>query len=184
MTVTRADRRRLEEIIADRSAPQKHVWRANIILATADGAAPLRSCANRQIEARGVAMAGAVHGRGRRRAHPRQDPQACKPPLARHRAEGRRSDSRTATRRCNPLDRSDAGESGWREPAFGASILEAHRLAPHRVRTFKLSTDPKFARSSRILLVSTSIRPPMQLFCRSTRRAKSRRSTAPSRCFR
>ena len=24
-------------------------------------------------------------------------------------------------------------------------ILEAHRLAPHRVRTFKLSTDPKFA---------------------------------------
>jgi hypothetical protein len=34
--VTRADRRRLEAIIADRSAPQKHVWRANIILATAD----------------------------------------------------------------------------------------------------------------------------------------------------
>jgi hypothetical protein len=24
-------------------------------------------------------------------------------------------------------------------------ILEAHRLAPHRVRTFKLSNDPKFA---------------------------------------
>jgi hypothetical protein len=35
--VTRADRRRLETIIADRSAPQKYVWRANIILATADG---------------------------------------------------------------------------------------------------------------------------------------------------
>ena len=37
MNVTRADRRRLEAIVADRSAPQKHVWRANIILATADG---------------------------------------------------------------------------------------------------------------------------------------------------
>src|SRR5208283_2438312 len=24
-------------------------------------------------------------------------------------------------------------------------ILEAHQLAPHRIRTFKLSTDPKFA---------------------------------------
>jgi hypothetical protein len=36
VTVTRGDRRRLEAIIADRSAPQKHVWRANIILATAD----------------------------------------------------------------------------------------------------------------------------------------------------
>ena len=35
--VTRADRRQLEAIVADRGAPQKHVWRANIILATADG---------------------------------------------------------------------------------------------------------------------------------------------------
>jgi hypothetical protein len=24
-------------------------------------------------------------------------------------------------------------------------ILEAHQLAPHRIRTFKLSTDPRFA---------------------------------------
>ena len=37
MNVTRADRRLLEAIVLDRSAPQKHVWRANIILATADG---------------------------------------------------------------------------------------------------------------------------------------------------
>ena len=37
MNVTRADRHRLEAIVLDRSAPQKHVWRANIILATADG---------------------------------------------------------------------------------------------------------------------------------------------------
>jgi hypothetical protein len=35
--VTRADRHRLEAIVSDRSAPQKHVWRANIILATPDG---------------------------------------------------------------------------------------------------------------------------------------------------
>src|SRR5665213_1268455 len=35
--VTRADRHRLEAIVSDRSAPQKHVWRSNIILATADG---------------------------------------------------------------------------------------------------------------------------------------------------
>ena len=32
----RANRHRLEAIVLDRSAPQKHVWRANIILATAD----------------------------------------------------------------------------------------------------------------------------------------------------
>ena len=35
--VTRADRLRLEAIVSDRGAPQKHVWRAKIILATADG---------------------------------------------------------------------------------------------------------------------------------------------------
>src|SRR6267142_4264368 len=37
VNVTRADRRRLEAIVSDRSAPQKHVWRVQIILATADG---------------------------------------------------------------------------------------------------------------------------------------------------
>src|SRR3954454_24471065 len=33
-----ADRARLEAIVADRNSPQKHVWRAKIVLATADGA--------------------------------------------------------------------------------------------------------------------------------------------------
>jgi hypothetical protein len=37
VTVTPADGRRLEAIVRDRSTPQKHVWRAKIILATADG---------------------------------------------------------------------------------------------------------------------------------------------------
>ena len=31
------DRRPLEAIVSNRNAPQKHVWRAKIILATADG---------------------------------------------------------------------------------------------------------------------------------------------------
>jgi hypothetical protein len=39
--VTRSDRRRLEAIVADRSAPQKHAWRASIILATAEGCGTL-----------------------------------------------------------------------------------------------------------------------------------------------
>jgi hypothetical protein len=34
--VSAADRARLETVIADRNSPQKHVWRAGIILATAD----------------------------------------------------------------------------------------------------------------------------------------------------
>ncbi len=35
--VSTADRARLEAVVADRNGPQKHVWRAGIILATADG---------------------------------------------------------------------------------------------------------------------------------------------------
>ena len=36
VTVTAADRARLEAVVADRNSPQKHVWRARIILLTAD----------------------------------------------------------------------------------------------------------------------------------------------------
>ena len=36
--VTPADRARLQSIIRDRNSPQKHVWRARIIVLTVDGA--------------------------------------------------------------------------------------------------------------------------------------------------
>jgi hypothetical protein len=35
--VIAADRARLEAVVADRNSSQKHVWRARIVLATADG---------------------------------------------------------------------------------------------------------------------------------------------------
>ena len=35
--VSAADRRRLEQLVSDRNTPAKIVWRAKIILATADG---------------------------------------------------------------------------------------------------------------------------------------------------
>ena len=41
--------------------------------------------------------------------------------------------------------RPDAGESRRAKPRSVQRILEAHQLAPHRIRTFKLSNDPKFA---------------------------------------
>jgi transposase len=37
ITVTSADRVRLDAIVGDRNSPQKHVWRARIVLLTADG---------------------------------------------------------------------------------------------------------------------------------------------------
>ena len=110
-------------------------------------AVPLRSCAapaNRSPWS--GAMAGAIHGRGCRRANPRQDAQAWQANASRHRrAAGGRSDARPGTGRCNPPDRSDAGESGWREPALCNASWKRTDWAPHRVRTFKLVADPKFA---------------------------------------
>jgi hypothetical protein len=35
--LSQADRRQLEAVVADRNSPQKHVWRAKIVLLTADG---------------------------------------------------------------------------------------------------------------------------------------------------
>ena len=37
LSVSSADLRRLQGLIQDRNAPQKHVWRAEIVLLTADG---------------------------------------------------------------------------------------------------------------------------------------------------
>src|SRR5580693_6536695 len=57
-------------------------------------------------------------------------------------------------------------------------ILEAHQLAPHHIRTFKLSNDPSSRRNSRTgLYVDPPARPS---FSRSTKRAKSKRSIALS----
>ena len=35
--VSAADRARLEAVVADRNSPQKHVWRARIVLLTGEG---------------------------------------------------------------------------------------------------------------------------------------------------
>ena len=132
----------------------------HIILATAEGcgtAEIMRRSGNR---ARGLAMAGAFMAEGVD-GLTRDKTRSPAATASRHRrAAGGRSDARPATGRCNPLDRSDAGEAAGVSLRSVQRILEAHRLAPHRVRTFKLSTDPKFAAKLKDMLVSTSIRRP------------------------
>ena len=145
--VTRADRRRLEAIIADRSAPQKHVWRANIILATANGCGTAeimrRSAKSKPVVWRWQArfMAEGVEGLTRDKT----------------RTPGKQPLSTDTVQRVVDLALGPppGEETHWTgrmlAKAAGVSlrsvqrILEAHQLAPHRIRTFKLSTDPKFA---------------------------------------
>jgi transposase len=146
--VSAADRARLEAIVADRNSPQKHVWRAQIILATADGhgtAAIMRRA--------GVAkpsvwrwqerfMSEGVDGLLHDKTRP-----ARIPPLAKGAVEA------VVTR---TLDEAPPDEAThWTAPAMAAAsglsassvqrIWRAHGLRPHQVRRFKLSTDPKFA---------------------------------------
>ena len=43
------------------------------------------------------------------------------------------------------MDRPNAAKAAGVSLRSVQRILEAHQLAPHRIRTFKLSNDPKFA---------------------------------------
>jgi len=146
VNVTRADRHRLEAIISDRSAPQKHVWRANIVLATADGCGTAeimrRSGKSKPVVWRWQArfMAEGVAGLTRDKT----------------RKPGKQPLPATTVQRVVELTLGPPpGEAThWTgrmlAKAAGVSlrsvqrILEAHQLAPHRIHTFKLSTDPKF----------------------------------------
>ena len=127
--VSAADRDRLERIVADRNSPQKHVWRARIILATAAG---LRHggdhAPGRGVQALRLALAGAVHARRRGRAGARQDPQARAAALAAGRGRsGGRADARRSARRDDALDRPRDGGGQRRIAALGAADLGGAR---------------------------------------------------------
>src|SRR5205823_1558706 len=147
VNVTRADRHRLEAIISDRSAPQKHVWRANISLATADGCGTAeimrRSGKSKPVVWRWQArfMAEGIEGLTRDKTR-----KPGKQPLPTATVE------RVVELTLGPPPGEATHWTGrMLAKAAGVSlrsvqrILEAHQLAPHRIRTFKLSTDPKFA---------------------------------------
>jgi transposase len=145
--VTLEHRRRLEAIVSDRSAPQKHVWRANIILATADGCGTFeimrRSGRSKPVVWRWQErfMQEGVEGLLRDKTR-----KPGKAPLP----------AETVQRVVDLALSPPPGETThWTgrmlAKAVGVSlrsvqrILAAHQLAPHRIRTFKLSKDPEFA---------------------------------------
>jgi transposase len=149
--VTRDDRRRLEAIVADRSAPQKHVWRAKIILATADGCGTAeimrRSGRSKPVvwawQARFMAegVAGLLRDKTRKPGKAPLPPSAVK---------------QVVDLALTPPPGETTHWTGrMLATAAGVSlrsvqrILKAHQLAPHRIRTFKLSKDPKFTEKLR-----------------------------------
>jgi transposase len=144
--VSATDRARLEAVVADRSSPQKHAWRAAIILATAEG------CGTAEVMRRtGVSkpcvwrwqarfMAEGVDGLLRDKTRP-----PGTPPLP----------NATVERVVELTREKPPGETThWTGRAMARvvgislsavqGIWKAHGLVPHRVRTFKLSRDPEF----------------------------------------
>ena len=182
VNVTPEDRRRLEAIVADRSSPQKHVWRARIILATADGCGTFEVM-RRSGKAKPVVwrwqerfMQEGVDGLLRDKTRP----------PARRLCRQRRCSASSIWRSARHLARQPTGPGGcWpRPPASACARSSAFSKPTSLPRT---ASEPSSCRTTRssptssgISLASTSIRPPMPSSSRSTRRARSRRSTAPS----
>jgi transposase len=146
--VTVADRARLEAIVADRNSAQKHVWRAEIILATTEGCGTAAVMRRAGVSKPSVwrwqerFMREGVDGLLHDKTRP-----ARIPPLPKAVVEG-------VVRRTLEAAAPDA-MTHWTAPAMAAAsglsvssvqrIWRAHGLRPHQIRSFKLSTDPKFA---------------------------------------
>ena len=130
--VSAVDRARLERVVADRNSPQKHVWRAKIILATADGL--------------GTAEIMRRSGKSKPSVWRWQE---------RFMTDG--VDGQTIIDRVIALTATEPPHQAthWTAAAMAAAVAisissvqriwRAHKLQPHRVRSFKLSTDPQFA---------------------------------------
>jgi hypothetical protein len=145
--VSAAERERLAGVVADRNSPQKHVWRARIILATAEG------CGTAEIMRRaGVSkpcvwrwqerfmregMAGLLRDKTRKPGLPPLPPTLIERVVA------------------LTLTEPAGAATHWTGRAMAATtgvslrsvqrVWAAHGLQPHRVRRFKLSRDPAFA---------------------------------------
>src|SRR4051794_20473038 len=149
--VSAADRARLEAVVADRNSPQKHVWRARIILAAAEGlstSATVRRtgkskpCVRRWRER---FVAEGVDGLLRDKTRPPGTPPLPRTTVERVVELTRQGPPCEATHRTGRAVAKAAGIS------LGAvqGIWKAHGLVPHRVRTFKLSKDPEFVAKRR-----------------------------------
>ena len=144
--VSAADRARLEAVVADSNSPQKHVWRARIILGTADGlgtgeivrrTGKSKPCVWRwqaRFAAEGVA------GLLRDKTRPPRIPPLAQAMIDRVVELTATEPPREATHWTAAAMAAAVGIS----PSSVLRIWRAHKLRPHRVRTFKLSKDPAF----------------------------------------
>src|SRR5277367_1234418 len=146
LSLTEADLDRLRCVIKDRNAPQKHVWRAQIVLLSAEGVGTnaimretgkAKTCVWRWQER---FAAEGVEGLLRDKTRPSRVPKLA-PSVAERVVELTMEP---------PPGETTHWTSALMAKAVGVSvssvqrIWRAHGLQPHRVRQFKLSKDPEF----------------------------------------
>ena len=153
LSVAPADIDWLRGLVKDRNAPQKHVWRAQFVLLTAEGAGTTaimrktgksKTCVRRWQErfaAEGVA--GLLRDKTRPSRIPKFNPAVAGRGVA---------STRCAARRSDVLDPRGDGRGCRRQRFLGAAHLARARLQPHRVRQFKLSKDPEFVGKMRDII--------------------------------
>src|ERR1700730_9999536 len=135
ISISPTDQRRLKALTKDRNAPQKHVWRAEIVLFTAgepEKPRPASGAGRNALRVRGPAS--------------RQDAA-----LAHQVALGAEvAEHIVALTLGDPPGETTHWTGALMAKASGLSvssvqrIWRAHGLQPHRVRQFKLSNDPRF----------------------------------------
>ena len=155
ITAKPSDRKRLKTILKNRNAPQKHVWRCDIILLSAEGLGTneimrrtrkSKTCVWRWQER---FMEEGVEGLLRDKTRPSRiaplGPKVAVRVVAKTQAKppGERTHWTRATmaEACG-ISASAVGRI-WRAPD------SAHGLQPHKIRQFKLSNDPKFVEKLR-----------------------------------
>ena len=159
--VSAADRQRLAAIMADRNTPQKHVWRAHIILLTADG------CGTAEIMRRsGKSKTAVWRWQERFMTEGLDGLLRDKTRPARIAPLGAEVEQAVV---CRTLGPPPGERTHWTAAAMAKErgisvssvqrIWRKHGLQPHRIRHFKLSNDPQFASKLRDI-VGLYVNPP------------------------
>jgi len=162
VVVTAEHRIELDSIVADRNRPQKHVWRAQIVLATGDGhgteaimrrTGKSKPCVWRwQERFMREGVAGLLRDKTRKPGKKPLPPQIISRVVA-------------LTQEPAPGETTHWTSSAMADAAgISASavlrIWRAHGLQPHRIKQFKLSKDPRFVEKLRDI-VGLYVAPPM-----------------------
>ena len=155
-----ADRKELKAVAANRNSAQKHVWRAKIVLLTAAGhgtAEIMRATGKAktviwrwQDRFRDEGTVGLWRDKTRRSRIPALNPEVAERVLALTQAGPPEASHWTGTAMAKAAGISVSSVQ---------RIWRAHGLQPHRVRHFKLSTDPQFATKLREI-VGLYVNPP------------------------